>query len=127
MTQETTQQRILIVDDDRIVASLMKAGIDEMEQDFLVDKTSQSQEAVTLIEQHDYALVMTDYQMPGMNGVELANKVREISPQTHIIMLTALSAREKKDLIPEGTVDGILEKPTSIVCLWATIEELLGT
>ncbi len=84
--------KVLIVDDEPLV------------RDFLVETVSRrgieataaedGYKAVELLGDNDYDLVITDMKMPGMTGIDLLKKIKEVSPQTIVVVITAYATVE---------------------------------
>src|SRR5690606_21578720 len=68
----------------------------------------------TQIAQIEYDLVITDYKMPGMNGLELAQIIRQKSSKTRVIMMTAYGTENLRSATKIMQLDGFLDKPVSI-------------
>ncbi|MFW5964978.1 MAG: response regulator [Natronomonas sp.] len=85
---------ILFVDDERqllsILASKLKGEIDDLE----VVTASHATEALELLEQLDIDCVVSDYKMPGRNGLELLEAVRERSPSLPFILFTSKGSED---------------------------------
>jgi two-component system chemotaxis response regulator CheY len=77
----------------------------------------------------DISLVITDYNMPGMNGIELINKVRQGSTNkaVPILMLTTESEEAKKNEGKQAGATGWLTKPFDKEQLLATIKKIMGS
>jgi len=93
--------RILVVDDDPdihvLLASILsKAG-------YRVDSASDGREGLARLDGSAYDLVLTDVRMPGLDGLELLHKIRERSPATPVIVMTAMNT-------PDSVVRSIREK-----------------
>lgn len=104
--------RILLVDDDEnLLASLHRL----LRKRFELDVAMGGPQALQALEHHGpYAVVMADMQMPGMNGVELLQKVRESWPRTIRLMLTGnLDQHTAMQAINQGHVFRFLTKPCS--------------
>lgn len=79
--------RILVVDDETIVRDSLK---DWLEDDgFSVDTASSGEEAVERLGQDAFGLLLVDIKMPGMDGVEVLRRAKEIAPEMPVIMITA--------------------------------------
>ena len=82
--------RILIVDDDEGIRILYER---ELSQDgYEVAMASSATEAIAMSSENPFSLVILDIEMPGMSGLEILGKLREISPETPIILSTAYSS-----------------------------------
>jgi two-component system response regulator PilR (NtrC family) len=86
------KEKILIVDDDLsgrewLEIMLRKAG-------YNVSTASGGEEALKMLNQTICDLVVSDIQMPGMGGVELLKNIKETSPDTEVIMITAYASTE---------------------------------
>lgn len=77
---------ILFVDDHEVLARL-SCEILEM-HGYRAVSAFNAQEALDKFEQQDFDILVTDFRMDGMNGVELAKKIHEKSPQTPVIIVT---------------------------------------
>ncbi|MBI1880722.1 MAG: response regulator [Chloroflexi bacterium] len=104
------QHRILIVDDEEYVALTLKEGLERLPNCEIVTATS-GKAALQLCAQKPFDLLFTDYKMPDMDGMALAEQVRQLYPQTVIIMITAHSNRELYDQATGNSIRRILNKP----------------
>ncbi|WP_136515473.1 response regulator [Geomonas edaphica] len=89
MTDET---RILLVDDEPHVISALVRGLDE--EPYLITGAHGGKEALGLMAQHRYKVVISDEKMPGMDGAEFLGAVKELYPETVRIMLTGHASVE---------------------------------
>ena len=99
---------ILFVDDHEVLARL-SCEILEM-QGYRAVSAYSAKEALEKFDQQDFDILVTDFRMEGMNGVELAHKVREKSPNTPVIIVTGYgpvdggkdvsACLQKEDLFP---------------------------
>ncbi|GAB3902075.1 hybrid sensor histidine kinase/response regulator [Larkinella knui] len=94
-TAENAGKRILVVDDNQTNLTILKT---QLEQWKLVPTTALSgQQALELLAANPgYHLIITDMQMPGMNGVELAQRIRERYPRLPIILLSSVGEETRK-------------------------------
>lgn len=116
--------RILIVDDDA-ASRIMMAKILTLEG-YQVDHADGGNSALTLVRQHDYQLVILDYRMPGMNGVELFGKLREERPEIVGIFLTGYPTVDTVfPAISEG-IERVLAKPVDINELLGVIKQFVS-
>ena len=103
-------QRILCVDDDR---NILDAYQRALRKQFLLDTALGGEEALAAIAQHGpYAVVVADMRMPGMNGVQLLARIKEIMPDTVRMMLTGNADQQTAlDAVNEGQIFRFMNKP----------------
>ena len=116
--------RILVVDDERntcrYLASIL--GTDGFEVDTATDGTA----ALDLVRDNEYQLAVLDYQMPGMNGVELFKEIQQVQPQMIGIFLTAYPTIDTVFPAIESGIRRVLAKPVDPVNLARVIQECLA-
>jgi len=120
--------RLLLAEDDpvsqRVVKSLLaKSGCQ-------VDVANNGGEAVKLLEENDYALVLMDCMMPVMNGYEATAVIRDKSSKVRnhsipVIALTAYVMQQDRDRCLAAGMDGFLAKPVKIAELLAMVDKWL--
>ena len=126
MTLQGAEKRILVVDDDRLIMSLLVAGLEEADEAYTVTTAFSAKEALAKLGQEDFALVMTDYQMPDMNGLELIEQIRRLSPEIPIVLMSAHPPEVMEEMVGKIQADGYLEKPISIYKLWELVKSVIG-
>ena len=111
---------ILLVDDDR---NILDGYRRTLRGEFLIDVAQSGQEALQLLESKGpYAVVISDMQMPGMDGIELLRSVKSASPDTVRVMLTGNAETGTAiDAINEGSIFRFLIKPCSKEMMAKTI------
>ncbi|MET0401984.1 MAG: hybrid histidine protein kinase/response regulator SinK [Cystobacter sp.] len=77
--------RLLVVDDEEIIRSVFK---DLMSRECEVLEAATTEEALTLLERGRVDLIITDKNLPGMSGLELARRARQLDPHSRIILMT---------------------------------------
>jgi len=102
--------KILIVDDEKLATSRLTRLLNELGYEDITSFNDPN-EAIANIQKTKYDLLFLDIQMPNITGLELANKVLDIEPQTFIIFQTAYE-EFAIDAFKAGGVDYIL-KPTT--------------
>ncbi len=105
----TSKGKVLFVDDEKRVLNSMR-GLFRREYELLL--TTDGAEAVDLVAAHDVDVIVADQRMPGMTGVEVLGKVRQISPRTVRILLTGYADPQAiEGSINVGEVFRFLSKP----------------
>jgi diguanylate cyclase (GGDEF)-like protein len=104
------QFKILVADDSRIYRSLVERIL--VEEGYIVLFAEDGREALAAMAKHQPCLVVTDWEMPDITGIELCKKIRrDYESYVHIILLTS---NTEKDQIVEGLAagaDDYLTKP----------------
>jgi two-component system sensor histidine kinase EvgS len=114
MDDSPAQRNILIVDDDENVALSLQDGLATLPNCGIVVATDGDQ-ALQVFGRRPFDLLITDYNMPGMDGMTLARRVRQLYPQTAIIMITGYSSDVLRDQADSADIRCILDKPTRLV------------
>ncbi|MDX9754742.1 MAG: sigma-54 dependent transcriptional regulator [bacterium] len=83
---------ILIVDDEKGMCHILKRMISD--QGYTVDTANTGEEALSLFDKEDYHAAMLDVRMPGMDGITLLGRIKQRSPDTMVIMMTAYGTVE---------------------------------
>jgi len=82
---ERQQSHVLVVDDEELARESLGALLEE---DYRVTLASSGEEAVNVLRSQPVHVMCTDFQMPGMNGVELLRELESVSPQTVGVLVT---------------------------------------
>lgn len=115
--------RILVVDDDKDILRMLEFNLQRLGSDYEIITTSDISSALRYVEQYWIDLILTDYMMPGMTGVDLARAVHRISPDTQIVLMTAYSSTKLRDTTNYMGIDGYLNKPFDMDELKALIQQ----
>ena len=121
---------ILVVDDEPDVEALFRQQFrrELRAQRFTMDFANSAASALARIAEtieQSLVLILSDINMPGMTGLEMLPKVREIRPDVPIIMITAYSDPETKRKAIEGGATGLLTKPIDFILLRSEIDSRL--
>lgn len=116
--QKPVETRVLIVDDD---ASILGVVAEVLEDDgYVVTTAATGEEAIDYLKGDEFALVMSDIRLPGINGVAVLEHVKTTSPRTNVIMITSHASLESSiDAIKHGAYDYLL-KPFEDLSLIST-------
>ncbi len=111
--------RILVVDDNAELRSILARVLSSI---CSVHETENGYDALQRFRRDDYSLVIADYEMIGMNGAELTNELRKVSPQCPIIGISASPyAREFTDA---GATE-FLSKPFNMIEIKRLVQHYL--
>ncbi len=119
-------KRILIVDDEPKVAFFFQKNLEMVDKSYQVKAVNSGSEALVEIQADPYDLMITDLRMPGMNGLELLRQVRQISPQTQTILVTAFGGYNVWREADQLQVFRSLSKPLKIPELVTSVREALA-
>ena len=113
---------VLIVDDEKEIADLVEIYL--VSDGYTVYKASNARDGLAIINDEDIHLVLLDVMMPGMDGIEMCRKIREVS-NIPIIMLTAKSGDLDKIMGLGTGADDYVTKPFSPLELTARVKSQL--
>jgi DNA-binding response OmpR family regulator len=118
--------RILIVDDDEQLARSYKEYFTTL--GYEVDCALELEEAQALLGHFSYSVVITDLRLSrlGFGGLDLVKHIRELSLQTHVLVLTGYFWPELKSEAMSHRVDAFVRKPTRMAELAQTVSSLTG-
>jgi len=100
---------ILIVDDEKNIRLTLSQALETLGAE--IDAAANGEEALTKLKEKEFGLILLDIRMPGMDGMEVLHRVREIRPDIRVIMITAYGTVESAvEAMKLGAVD-FLQKP----------------
>ena len=112
-----TPRNILIVDDEANQRLMVEQALRALAFDWVISTAASGQEALEALALRPPDLIITDYHMPIMNGLELIARVRERHIPSRIILITAYSSPELYDAAQQLQVDHYLTKPVPLTLL----------
>ncbi len=104
-------QKVLIVDDDHIWLRLIKKKFENYSDTFTTLTALNGMEAVASLKENMVSLVVTDMQMPKMDGLALLAHLSENFPDIPVIIMTAYSTPDSKKAVLDEGAAGYIEKP----------------
>lgn len=100
---------LLYVDDEQINLDLMQLTY---KRDFVVYKALSGVEALKMLQELEVTVMLTDYKMPEMNGLELIRKVKSLYPHIHCMLLTGYDESAINiDLETRNLISDFIQKP----------------
>lgn len=117
-------KRVLVVEDDPALAELFKQGVAiEGSHELIVAETAE--EALERFQENTFDLVISDYKLPQMNGLELIEAIRELDTSTQCIVVTGYRDDEMEVTAKRLGVSKIFSKPFYIMDLRDAVSEAL--
>lgn len=116
-------RRILVIDDEQNIQDILKWTLSCM--GYEVVSAGSGHEGLNLFRKNSIELVLTDLNMPGMDGWTLASRIKKKSPNTPVVLITGseIGALDEK---PKGScVDSIIYKPFGLEELQKTVQAMV--
>jgi DNA-binding response OmpR family regulator len=102
---------VLIVDDEKNIRLTLSQALEVLE--VKIDAAANGEEALAKLIEKEFCLILLDLKMPGMDGMEVLRRVREIRPDIRVIILTAYGTIESAvEAMKLGAID-FIQKPFS--------------
>jgi DNA-binding NtrC family response regulator len=114
--------KIMVVDDEKIVVDMAKMAL---EHDGYVETFLSGESALARLKEETFDVVVTDFKMKGIDGMEVLRTVKEQYPKTKVIMITAFANLDTAIEALRGDVFDFFPKPVKIKELKASIERAL--
>jgi two-component system, cell cycle response regulator len=111
MNKSVQQLKVLVADDSAVYRKLVEQTLPPDQYSILFAKTGQS--AIDLFKQHRPALVITDWVMPDLTGIEVCRKIRASAQGSYTYIIIVTSVSEKENVVEglEAGADDYLTKP----------------
>ena len=114
------KKKLLIIEDETAIADLIIQRFQSSLYD--VDIASDGREALVMLSTKHYDLATVDIMLPHIDGLTLCKKFRELSPQTFLIVISALDEEQSKLTAYANGADDYMSKPFSPKELLAKVE-----
>ncbi|MBC8553409.1 MAG: response regulator [Candidatus Brocadiales bacterium] len=119
------QIRILVVDDEPRICHLIEEVL--VQDGYVVDVSFSSTDALQMMQIYNYHLLITDLDMPGIDGLELIQKVKKQNPDIRAIMITGNASEDVATWSLRYGIDNYMKKPFNIVELKKVVKQTLCT
>ena len=117
--------RVLIVDDDSNLTSTLELGLSQ--RGYRVVTMARAEDALTQLDAEDVDVVLTDLHMPGLGGLEFAERVAASHPDTPLIVLTGFGSYESAVAAIRAGAYDFLSKPAKLDAIVIALERALQT
>ena len=119
------QTKILVVDDELSMREFLSILLER--EGYSTRLAENAESALQLLESEDFALVISDVNMPGLDGIRLLERIKKLTPETAVLLITAFSTAEQAvEAMKLGAYDYIA-KPFNAAALMGIIQGLIGT
>jgi CheY-like chemotaxis protein len=105
-------RKVLVVDDDAVVGKSFNRVLSE-KKGYVVTTVENAHEALEQMREQSFDVVFTDIKMPGMDGVELAERVKASQPWTPVVIITGYGTTENESRAKAAGVSDFVRKPLS--------------
>ena len=120
-------KHVLYVDDEEAIVFLVKRMLER--QGFRVSAYTAPQEALAAARANpdQFDLVVTDYNMPGLSGLELAHALKEIRPDLPVVLASGYITEELRAKAPDAGIRELIYKPNTVEDLCEAVARLVQT
>jgi DNA-binding NtrC family response regulator len=116
-------KKALVIDDDMATLELMRFHLES--ESFEVVTAGNGKKGLSYVEEEEFDIILTDLNMPGLNGIEMVKRCKEISPETEIIMITGDGSASKAVEATKAGAFYYVEKPIDLEELNLLIEKAI--
>ncbi|MBU0547197.1 MAG: response regulator [Candidatus Omnitrophica bacterium] len=120
------KKKILVIDDEKNLCFLLKSNLENIGE-YVVDVAYSGEEGLTKAKETEYDLVITDFRMPGLNGRDVLNTLKDMRPNSPVVLCSVyhddISTITALDI---AKADGLITKPFDSKQLHNTIKEILA-
>ncbi|MHA2294622.1 MAG: response regulator [Candidatus Hodarchaeales archaeon] len=117
---------ILHLDDDKLFLSLSKALLNKIEKNLVVHIVSNPELALQILERQEYDVIISDYQMNGLNGLEFLEKVRRRGIKSLFIVLTGRGGEKVMSSAFKLGADFYLQKKGKMKDIFSEIHHFIS-
>lgn len=114
---------ILVVDDEYLIADILGFALED--EGFMVVKAGNGRKGLEVLERERTALIITDFMMPVMDGLEFATAVRALPSLNHLPIILVSGAQAHVGMERSDLFDAVLDKPFKIDLIIAEVRRLL--
>jgi two-component system response regulator (stage 0 sporulation protein F) len=116
---------IVLVDDEPDIRIILQRLLKSVAEGYALIAVSSGAAVLAVLAERSVPLLITDYNMPGMNGLDLVQKVKAAAPTTVLVMATAYATPELEKRARMAGVDYFIRKPFVFEQLEAIVQDAL--
>lgn len=117
--------RVLVVEDEKGIANFLKEGLEE--EGFAVDVANDGKKGLALSRENEYDVVLLDWMLPGLSGIEVCRQIRNDNSSVPIVFLTAKDTVQDTVFGLESGANDYIKKPFAFEELLARVRVQLRT
>ena len=122
--QKTSPVRILVVDDSKLMRRCLRTLLEQQDSWRVCSEAANGREAVERAQQTAPDVIVLDFQMPEMNGLDAAKEIRRRSPDVPILMVTLHMSHQLAEQAKRAGIRGACDKG-DINCVVEGVDTLL--
>ena len=115
--------KIMVIDDEKIVGDMAKLSLEQ--EGYIVETFLNAEPALKRLQEEKFDVVVTDYKMKGIDGMEVLKTVKNLYPATQVITITAFANLDAAIEALRRDVHDFFPKPVKIKELKASIKRAL--
>ena len=120
------KKKILVIDDEKNLCILLKSNL-ENTGEYEVTTAYSGEEGIKKAKETDFDLVITDFKMPGLNGREVLNALKDLKPNSPVVLCSVYHDDPSTvTALDIAKADGIITKPFEHKQLYKTIKDILS-
>ena len=117
---------ILLVDDQREILRLLRSTLDTIGHKLEILEAPSGEEAMLESSRHKIDLLVTDYKLPGMTGIQLMSKIRVRHPEIKTILISGIPDRKIREEMMNAGAQAVFDKPVPLADFLDMVERCLG-
>ena len=116
---------LLVVDDEERILSALRRALRKEGYEIVTAETPEA--ALRILGERRFDAVLSDYKMPGMSGMQLLARARELQPELVLLLITGWTEEIPRDRLTQVGVRALITKPWDDARLKATLRRCLAT
>ena len=116
-----TGEKIMVVDDSDVVVNVVSQMLSRL--GYEVSSADSGENGLSIFLKNQFDIVLSDYEMPGMDGVAFACRIKKCSPRTRVVIMTG-AGKETVFSRKSTAVDEVISKPFTLAQIGGTIHKL---
>src|SRR5512135_2843459 len=119
--------RILLVDDQRDILRLLHSTLDTLKiKELEILEAPSGEEALLEVVRRKVDLLVTDYRLPGISGIELMHKMRVRYPDVRVVLISGVTGRQAQEEMLNAGATAVFNKPIPLADFLDIVERSLG-